>query len=100
MLSHSQKKNDNDENLLAVDSYNSVSSQIPRSSLGMLRESTPNRPDNNRRSLSKGKGLSVMQVHHNCFTSNVRNWKAPKAVNISQPIEFNRTTIIRRGEAI
>ena len=97
-LSNGANKKKNEENVYTeYESYNSVSNQISKDSHCMLRQSTPNRSDK-KRSLSKGKGLSVMQTHHNCFTSNIRHWKAPKAVNITQPIEFNRTALIRRND--
>lgn len=47
-----------------------------------------------KRSVSKGKGLSVMQVN-GLLHSNLKKAYG-KAVNISQPSDFNRTTFIRR----
>jgi hypothetical protein len=46
---------------------------------------TPIKEDHNRRSLSKGKGLSLMQINNTLNTSLV-NSKAPKAINICAPI--------------
>lgn len=46
--------------------------------------------------MSKGKGLSLMQINNTFTTSYCGQSKAPRAVNICTPMEFYRTAIIRR----
>jgi hypothetical protein len=48
--------------------------------------STPIKDNHNRRSISKGKGLSLMQINNTFNTSCFRQYKGPRAVNICTPI--------------
>jgi len=56
---------------------------------------TPSKENNRRRSVSKGKGLSLM-VLDGAFNIEKGCGKAVRAVNICEPIEFQRTAIICR----
>ncbi len=57
---------------------------------------TPLKEEHNKRSLSKGKGLTLIQINNTLNTSTMGHNKVPRAVNICSPMEFNRTTFVRR----
>jgi hypothetical protein len=66
----------------------------------MSRAGTPSKDsrDGRRKSTSKGKGLSLMQMNNTFSTWGSQPAKSIKAVNICHPVEFNRTHIFGRDD--